>query len=258
MADDPVSPLLRLPTELRLRIYELAHDAKYISPRLTWRNDFTLHLYGSQDYHGQVITTSGSPFTLLRVCKQLYTEVQPMLPPIRSICFEFNDFSATDLARWLALLTPRQVSEIRKIKIFGWGKCQLRQQNHQNARENPSCDRSLLVDLSHYERTFNRTAFLSTVGRNPQTGGPRDSKFYRGFYLMRRLEGCVVIPKAYSHERNSVGQCNSVTDQQLAVAELITNTGEVNTTKEGIEGLLKAVLTDEIPGGPGVRRLGYS
>lgn len=249
--------LLTLPVELRLRIYELAYNAHFLADKLIWANGYTLELQGSlhptSKHRKGNSFTHGTPYTLLRVCRQLYYELSPMLPPIPEILFHFMDFTNTDMSTWLTSLSPTQISQMRKFHFSGWGACQLRHLTPSLPQQR--CERSLLVDLSAFEVAVceNRERFDRVM--LPAATSPYDRQFYRGFFLLRVRDDCVEIPKAETHPRGSIGQCNSVIDQQQAVATLVDDEGRVTVGKRGLEQLLTAVMRDEIPGGPGRRHL---
>lgn len=130
--------LLTLPVELRLRMYEMAYNATFIHSKLRWNNGLKLQLRGTQSDRPEIRLT-GSPFTLLRVCRSLYTEVVQMLPPISSVGLELHNFSAHDLHHWLDQLDDVQIAQIRLLSITGWSRCRLKQPLYPHPM---SCERS--------------------------------------------------------------------------------------------------------------------
>lgn len=123
-----LSPLLCLPTEVRLRVYEYAYDATFIGNRLHWHDRLTLTICGTlldlplTRYFRLV----GSPFTLLRVCRQLNQEVAPLLPDIRDVRLHFEGLEMHQLDAWFTCITPRQLAKIRHVRVTAWDKCHLR------------------------------------------------------------------------------------------------------------------------------------
>lgn len=124
--DESRVSLLTLPVEIRLQIYEMAYDATFIHSRLEWESGLKLRLQGSSSTRSPSVKLSGSPFTLLRVCRTLYTEVMPMLPPISHVALQFDKFSQEDMLRWLELLSDSQIAQARLFEITGWASCRLK------------------------------------------------------------------------------------------------------------------------------------
>lgn len=124
--DEPKGSLLTLPVEIRLRIYEMAYDASYLHSKLQWENGLKLQLQGTSGTDSGLTRLVGSPFTLMRVCRMLYTEVKPMLPPISHVALHFDNFSHDDMHRWLELLSDSQITQTRSFEITGWSSCRLK------------------------------------------------------------------------------------------------------------------------------------
>lgn len=243
--------LLSLPVEIRLQIYESAYDAKYIGSRLVWLDGYHLQINGSvvpDNVTGEQSRLSGSPYTLLRVCHRLRDEVLPMLPAMKDITFHLNNLTQGDLQDWLQCIPPQKLALIRRLRISGLGPCQF-----PRAQPTAICDRSLYLDLTAFEAHFKKDNFLDTLAQ--ASGGRYNKQFCKGFYLVRRLDGCVHIPRAQKHPRGSIGQCNSVVDQQHAIADMVSDDGDVIVTRHALGALLDAVMRSQLPGGPGRRRM---
>lgn len=121
--DVPKASLLTLPVEIRLRIYEMAYDATILHSKLQWEGGLRLRFHATSD--SVLPRLSESPFTLLRVCRTLYSEVMPILPSISSVALQFNNFSHDDMRNWLNLLSASHIAQARTFEIAGWSGCRL-------------------------------------------------------------------------------------------------------------------------------------
>ncbi|KXT10144.1 hypothetical protein AC579_506 [Pseudocercospora musae] len=290
-----LAPLLTLPAELRLRIYEFIFDAQIVGYKLERKDRFSVVIRAvEEDKASHNITIADSPFTLIRVCRTLHDEIGSLLPGIEDLDLHFCNLTRRHAQAWMQSIPTEQVAKIRHLKITGWDTCYLRRpmyseghryncqfgiaevctkacgalsnENEIKARSG-LCDRSLFVDLTILERHFDADRWSRLLGADQRVqsisngfvGEPAYGRNYqRGHYLLRMLDGCIHVDEPKAHpERFSIfsSQCNSIVDIQQSLANLVGHDGKLNVTRQAILGLVDSVLGDGFQGGSSERYL---
>ena len=91
--------MLRLPTELRLLIYE------YVTV------DHDIYLADGSEEHGA--------FGLSRVCRIIRPEILPILPVLTDLTFHIHFTRMSFLKTWLDVMGPERILQVRKLVIMG-------------------------------------------------------------------------------------------------------------------------------------------
>ncbi|KXS96075.1 hypothetical protein AC578_6378 [Pseudocercospora eumusae] len=266
-----LAPLLELPTELRLRIYEFTYNVQLVGHKLQWNGRFSLDIRAAEEDKAseENIRIAGSPFTLMRVCRTLHDEVVSLslLPRIEDLEVHFCNLTRKHAEAWMQTISTEQVAKIRHLKITGWDKCYQRRpmysEGHRyncqfgiaevctkacNALSNENeikarsglCDRSLLLDLTVLERDFDADSWSRYLGE--------PSEYYGGYDLLRMLDDCVDKAEPKAHPEGFSDQCNSIVDIYQSLEHFVDHDGKPHVTKEAILDLMDCVLDREESG----------
>lgn len=126
------------------------------------------------------------------------------------------------------------------------------------------CDRTLSLDLTVLERDFDAERWDGLLNAdhrvqsisNGYIGNPvYDVEYYKGYYLLRNLEGCVELAPPEYHPERQTYQCNSVVDIQRSLARLLDMQGRLEVTKSALASVIHSVRGDGFKGGSSERYL---
>jgi len=117
------SPLLRLPAEIRNRVFQYALAGELIRPKLTDEilvaRDTYCPAYMGKELHPSIYAPPSHRFSLLCVCRQVYAETA-MLPYTLST---FTFISLHTIIYWLDSLLPQKrklIQHVHSVQFGNW------------------------------------------------------------------------------------------------------------------------------------------
>ena len=111
-----ISPFLRLPAELRLKLYELAVGYQLIHVLHSSENEQEERVYDDDEMKSVVHLAGKNAFDLLRCSRQIYGEAFEVVWSTNTFVFD----RSCDLSYFMGALQPYQFDSVRNLQVIGY------------------------------------------------------------------------------------------------------------------------------------------